>query len=1604
MTTIQKTRDPVACEFPFVRRAFFSETYHDVRKSNRACMSKYGIGRERIVSSFKDAYRFISGSTSYSLENDEMNIRYEISKNGPVEGAFSVYEDFINYKSGVYQHVHGKFLGGHAIRILGFGEENGVKYWLVANSWNDDWGDKGYFKILRGKNHLGIEAQLFIMSVVTFRMRWNQLALLTKVPSWLLACPKCTSTSSTAYSFMKGNGDGFKKNEGGIVVSSTMFQSGSGIDELPIACQKSSGCEEPSAKFKSVRKVSAKSEEDIAEFIAGFQRCSMIRDLLKLLAFVPAEDVTPVVAVEVLKKLITLENNTQFRNEGYSDKLNAHQPENFTRSAVVSSLVDVICNATDSGLIISALETFHKDYCANPAINAEHLVRLSTELMHRAINCNLRFEDAARLVLHFHLLNDEWASSLAEKLWLCMLDKSHEIDSGDKLALLYKVLPAVKQSRNALFRVAQEKTRILLSNLTPHDVVEIMDSLNAIKGFPVQLMHMIARWLELNLHVVSEQQLVKIISGFSVSKLCDDTVKKSLIKYMKTRDIEKVDSDLVSAAAKYCKKFQFRSPELLNFLGGYFVSKADEIPPEMIKGILELFGHLRYEPGNAFEVFEAVEKVLMDRFVQFKPGDVLDVLLSCIYLERYPLNFVRKVFNPYFFDRVHLMASHADILAARNMLKLIDTALCLECPQYSGPMLPQDCSSRSTFIDGRLTRISPYISLPLTVVAQKLFGVSCSVEPSFYVPSLPKLGLYRIDFLVRRVSGEAIAILIHLPEDFVRDKSTLIGPQHMRHRHLSKVGFKTIVWELDALQKRVRDEKELKENQLRVEMGRKFKKDEKAKKRPRSEVFEADEDDSQGGEDTAGFVPKAASRNAEKDDESPEDVYGAKDYRKLLELKIDYDQRPLWVSPNGHIFLESFSPVYKQAHDFLIAIAEPVCRPEFIHEYKLSAYSLYAAVSVGLHTESITECLSKLSKTSIPPGIVRFIHDCTVSYGKVKLVLRQNSFYVESQFKDILAKLAKDPEVRSCLIMDKKEPASEPVMTTVIPSFPSVNEAGVSTENQNGNTNVGDVDAEKAAAQAKVPEDIASFYEKIDEVDELNSLKNSENLLTYEVNQEKIEILQKRCIELDHPLLAEYDFRNDTHNPDINIDLRPNALLRPYQEKSLRKMFGNGRARSGVIVLPCGAGKSLTGVTAVCTVRKRALVLCNSGVSVEQWKQQFKLWSTADDSMICRFTSEAKDRPQGSSILITTYSMITHQQRRSWEAEKTMDWLKQQEWGIMLLDEVHSIPAKMFRRVLTIVRAHSKLGLTATLVREDDKIADLNFLIGPKLYEANWLELQKGGYIARVQCAEVWCPMSAEFYREYLSAAINRKMLLYVMNPEKFRACQFLIRYHEKRQDKIIVFSDNVFALKHYAIAMNKPFIYGPTGQSERLQILQNFKLNPKVNTIFVSKVADTSFDLPEANVLIQISAHGGSRRQEAQRLGRILRAKKNAFEEEFNAFFYTLVSQDTLEMAYSRKRQRFLVNQGYAYKVITKLQGMENEDLMYGTSEECLQLLQQTLSANDVDDEEGLMGDPDGPRGAMWKRGNMSSMSGADDALYMEYKRAAAREQRHPLFKKFRR
>jgi len=322
------------------------------------------------------------------------------------------------------------------------------------------------------------------------------------------------------------------------------------------------------------------------------------------------------------------------------------------------------------------------------------------------------------------------------------------------------------------------------------------------------------------------------------------------------------------------------------------------------------------------------------------------------------------------------------------------------------------------------------------------------------------------------------------------------------------------------------------------------------------------------------------------------------------------------------------------------------------------------------------------------------------------------------------------------------------------------------------------------------------------------------------------------------------------------------------------------------------------------------------------------------------FTFERKEYLNNeTNVTITTYTMIAFNQNRAITSQKIIEKIKSREWGLLILDEVHVVPAHIFRNVTSIVKAHCRLGLTATLVREDERINDLIFLIGPKLYEANWLDLTRNCYIASVMCNEVVCPMTKEFdiiYHEKVEKKENDTLskLLYIMNPNKICACQKLILWHEKKEHKIIVFCDNIFALYVYANVLQHSYIYGATSYTERVRILKAFKkigLNA-INVVFLSKVGDNSIDITEANVLIQISSHGGSRRQETQRLGRILRKKKESVNEWFifNAFLYSLVSKNTTEMCYCAKRERFLIDQGYSYKVIADLVSLEDHGLYY--------------------------------------------------------------------------
>jgi len=656
------------------------------------------------------------------------------------------------------------------------------------------------------------------------------------------------------------------------------------------------------------------------------------------------------------------------------------------------------------------------------------------------------------------------------------------------------------------------------------------------------------------------------------------------------------------------------------------------------------------------------------------------------------------------------------------------------------------------------------------------------------------------------------------------------------------------------------------------------------------------------------------------------EVHIAENFRHLT-LKNDHKNRPVWVCPNRLVILETFSPIYKQAYDFLIAIAEPQSRPDFFHIYKITEYSLYAAASIGLATEEILDAITRFSKNDLSDDLVNFIRRKTEKCGKVRLVLKENRLFVESVFKDVLNGLLLEPSIQAARIFTQ-----EPDRPDLV-----IDDDGFRVEKRGLEETI-----EIAGLGNKNLEELQRAAVGLSGQQRANNRINE--VLSFEINPLKVENVKKDAQLIGYPMLEEYDFRKDKSMPDLDISLNPIAKHRPYQEKSLSKMFGNGRARSGMIVLPCGAGKTLVGITALATIRKSTLVLCDRGLAVHQWKLQIQHWAKINPNRVIRFHSQVNDDlPEtGACIIIATYHMVAFSGKRAKSGQKMMDFLTSREWGLVVLDEVHVTPAATFRKCASVIKSKCKLGLTATLVREDGKTSDLYYLVGPKLYEANWLDLERCGYLAKVQCMEVWCPMSSEFYDAYLKETCERKrQTLHTFNPNKYRTCEYLIKLHEERGDKVLVFSDSIMALKYYARTMKKPFIYGQTVEIERQEFIFRFNHTTTCNCLFISSIGDTSLDMPDVNVVIQISSDFSSRRKEAQRLGRILRPKPRR-GDEFNAFFYELVSKDTSDMKYAAKRQRFIVNQGYSFHVITDLISDDTPDLGLGSPEERLLLLKR--------------------------------------------------------------
>ena len=365
--------------------------------------------------------------------------------------------------------------------------------------------------------------------------------------------------------------------------------------------------------------------------------------------------------------------------------------------------------------------------------------------------------------------------------------------------------------------------------------------------------------------------------------------------------------------------------------------------------------------------------------------------------------------------------------------------------------------------------------------------------------------------------------------------------------------------------------------------------------------------------------------------------------------------------------------------------------------------------------------------------------------------------------------------------------------------------------------------------------------------------------------------------------------------------------IRPYQRDATDVFLAGGSARggSGVIVLPCGAGKTIVGLVAMAHLATDTLVLCTNITAVRQWKREILDKTDLTEDQVGEYSGEVKEiRP----VTLATYQILTYRRRKG-ESFPHFQIFNAMNWGLIIYDEVHLLPAPVFR-VTAEIQSCRRLGLTATLVREDRKEDDVFSLIGPKRYDVPWKVLEKQGWIATARCTEIRTPLPDELRMSYALATNRDKFRIASENPMKLTILRGLLVRH--RGDRVLIIGQYIRQLQTIARDTRAPLIMGSTPNAERERLYDDFR-DGRIKVLIVSKVGNFAVDLPDANVAVQVSGTFGSRQEEAQRLGRILRPKSDSSLAQF----YSLVTRDSRDQDFAARRQLFLTEQGYTYRIL---------------------------------------------------------------------------------------
>jgi DNA excision repair protein ERCC-3 len=582
-------------------------------------------------------------------------------------------------------------------------------------------------------------------------------------------------------------------------------------------------------------------------------------------------------------------------------------------------------------------------------------------------------------------------------------------------------------------------------------------------------------------------------------------------------------------------------------------------------------------------------------------------------------------------------------------------------------------------------------------------------------------------------------------------------------------------------------------------------------------------------------------------------------------------QNPLIVQSDRTALLEVDNPRYEACRDQLAAFCELIKSPEHIHTYRLTPLSLWNARAAGMTAEAMVGVLQEYSKYDVPGNILHDIRDYVGRYGRLKLTKEDGRLLLRADDNLLMTEIRHTKSVQRYL--------------------------------------VGSVDAR-----------------------------------TSEVSLLERGRVKQALLKVGFPV---EDLAGYTDGAFLEIRLREVArsgkpfLPRLYQEQAAAAFWSGGSAAggSGVLVLPCGAGKTIIGLQAMAKAQMQTLVIVTSITAAHQWRDELLDKTTLTADLIGEYNGERKEiRP----VTIATYQVLTTRRdparrrgRKGGEPDAitglpldaleveasdaespegmeeyiNLDLFNRQDWGLILYDEVHLLPAPVFR-ITAEIQAKRRLGLTATLVREDGREDDVFSLIGPKKADVPWKELEKQGWIATALCTEIRIPLEDSNRLEYAVADPREKFRLASVNPRKEDVIAALFERHA--DDNVLVIGQYLEQLESIVQRFEAPVITGKTPQREREKTYAAFKKG-EIKRLIVSKVANFSIDLPDANVAIQVSGTFGSRQEEAQRLGRILRPKSDGGL----AHFYSLVTRETRDQEFATHRQLFLTEQGYRYEIV---------------------------------------------------------------------------------------